>query len=134
MQPFRLASLLKRDLHTGVFLCILRIFVDLFWKTSANGCFLSFSYFSNLFFFGCLFTIIKENYELLWRRKCLLKLDYIFQWRYFKEHVKIVEICMVKINVSILNRLINVRFFVNAKYIHKHDVIWNKTLTKLLTI
>ena len=41
----------------------------------------------------------------------------------FKEHVKTVEICMVKINVSILNRLINVRFFVNAKYIHKHDII-----------
>ena len=52
----------------------------------------------------------------------------------FKEHVTIVELCMVKINVSILNRLINIGFFVNAKYIHKHDVIWNKTLTKLLTI
>ena len=41
----------------------------------------------------------------------------------FKEHVTIVELCMVKINVSILNRLINIGFFVNAKYIHKHDVI-----------
>ena len=52
---------------------------------------------------------------------------------HFKWHVKIVEIYMVKLNVSILNRLKIMGFFVNAKYIHKH-VISNKTVTKLFTI
>ena len=42
---------------------------------------------------------------------------------------------MVKFNVSILNRLKVMVFFVNAKYIHKHKhVISNKTVTKLFTI
>ena len=51
----------------------------------------------------------------------------------FKGHVKIVEIYMVKFNVSILNRLKIMGFSVNAKYINKH-VISNKTVTKLFTI
>ena len=34
----------------------------------------------------------------------------------FKGHVKIVEIYMVKFNVSILNRLKVMGYFVNAKY------------------
>ena len=37
----------------------------------------------------------------------------------FKGHVKIIETYMVKFNVSILNRLKIMGFFVNAKYIHK---------------
>ena len=41
---------------------------------------------------------------------------------------------MVKFNVSILNRLEIIVFFVNRKYIHKHNVIFNKTITKLVTI
>ena len=49
----------------------------------------------------------------------------------FKGHVKIVEIYMVKSNVSILNRLKIMAPFVNAKYIHKH---LKKTVTKLFTI
>ena len=36
----------------------------------------------------------------------------------FKGHVKIVEICMVKFNVSIANRHKIMEDFVNAKYIH----------------
>ena len=52
----------------------------------------------------------------------------------FKGHVKIVEIYMVKFNVSILNRLKIMDFFVNAKYIHKCYVILNETVTKLFTI
>ena len=53
----------------------------------------------------------------------------------FKEHVKIVEIYMVKnIHVPILNRLKIMGFFVNASFIQKHDAILNKTVTKLLTI
>ena len=52
----------------------------------------------------------------------------------FKEHVKIVEIYMVKINVPILNRFKIMGFFVNASFIQKHDAILNKTVTKLLTI
>ena len=41
---------------------------------------------------------------------------------------------MVKFDVSILNRLKIIGFFVNAKYIHKCNVILNKTVTKLFTI
>ena len=107
----------------------------LFWKTSANGCFWLFFYFSNLFVFDCLFTIIKKNYDLLWWRKFLLKLGYGIQWHDFKVHVKIVEIYMVKFNVSIWNRLKIMELFVNAKWIiHKYNAILNKTVTKLFTI
>ena len=52
----------------------------------------------------------------------------------FKGHVKIVEIYMAKFNVSISNGLKIMGFFVNAKYIHKNNVISNKTVTKLFTI
>ena len=52
---------------------------------------------------------------------------------YFKGHVKILEIYMVKLNASILNSLKIMGVFVNAKYIHKH-VISNKTVTKIFTI
>ena len=52
----------------------------------------------------------------------------------FKGHAEIVEIYIVNLNVSIFNRLKIIRFFVNAKYIHKHNVILNETLTKLFTI
>ena len=52
----------------------------------------------------------------------------------FKGHAKIVKIYMVKFNVSILYRLKIMFFFVNTKYIHKHNVIFNKTVTKLVTI
>ena len=53
---------------------------------------------------------------------------------HFKGHVKIVETYIVKFNVSILNRLKMMGFFVNAKYIHKCNVILNETVTKLLNI
>ena len=45
-----------------------------------------------------------------------------------------VEIYMVKFNVSILNGLKIIGFFVKAKYIHKCNVLLNKTVTKLFTI
>ena len=41
---------------------------------------------------------------------------------------------MVKFNVSILNRLKIMGFFVNAKYIHKYNVTLDKTVTKLFTV
>ena len=43
----------------------------------------------------------------------------------FKGHVKIVQIYMVEFNVSTLNRLQVMGFFVNTKYIHKHIIIFN---------
>ena len=52
----------------------------------------------------------------------------------FNGHVKIVKIYMVKFNVSILIRLKIMGFFVNTKKIHKHNVIFNKTITKIVTI
>ena len=52
----------------------------------------------------------------------------------FKGHVKIVKINMVKFNVLVLSRLKIMGFFANIKYIHKHDVILNKTGTKLVYI
>ena len=132
LQAFSPASLLKRDSNTGVFMCILRIFKKhLFWKTYANGCFWLFFYFSNLFIFGCLFHK-KEN--LLWWRKCSFELDYEIQWLILKGHVKIVKIYMVKFNVSTLSRLKIMGFFVNSKCLHNPNVIFNKTVTKLVTI
>ena len=50
----------------------------------------------------------------------------------FKEHLKIVKICMVKFNISILNTLNG--FFVNTKQMHKHNVIFNKKVTKIVII
>ena len=47
----------------------------------------------------------------------------------FKDHVKIVQIYMVKFNVSISNRLKTIIFFVNTKYIHKYNISLNKTVT-----
>ena len=41
---------------------------------------------------------------------------------------------LVKFNVSTLNRLKIMGFFVNTKYIHKHNVIFDKTVTKPVTI
>ena len=61
----------------------------------------------------------------------------------FKGHVEIVKIYIVKFNVSILNRLkiifflfflFFLFFFANSKCIHKPNVIFNKTVTKLVTI
>ena len=52
----------------------------------------------------------------------------------FKGHVNIVKIYTVKFNVSILNRLKIMVFFVKTKCIHKHNVIFNKTILKLVTI
>ena len=52
----------------------------------------------------------------------------------FKGHVKIVKIYMGKFNTSILNRLTIMFFFVNSKCMRKPDVIFNKTVTKLVTI
>ena len=51
----------------------------------------------------------------------------------FKEYVKMIKIFMVKFNVSILNRL-KIVFFVNTKQMHKHNVILNKRVMKLVTI
>ena len=58
----------------------------------------------------------------------------------FKELVKIVKVYMVKLNVSILKRLkimfflSNTIFLSSTRYIHKYNVILNKTVTKLVTI
>ena len=40
------------------------------------------------------------------------------------------KICMMKFNVSVLNRLKIMGFFVNTKKIHKHSIIFNKTVVK----
>ena len=69
LQAFRPVSLLKWDSITGVFLCILRIFIyfEKHLRTAASDSF------SNLFVFGCLFTIIEKNHDILWCRKCHFK-------------------------------------------------------------
>ena len=53
---------------------------------------------------------------------------------FFKDHAKIVKVYMVKFNVSFLDRLKTMIFFVNAKYIHKYNVSLNKTASKLCAI
>ena len=52
----------------------------------------------------------------------------------FKVHVKMVKIYMVKFNVAILSRLKIMGFFLNTKKIDIHNVIFSKTVTKLVTI
>ena len=51
----------------------------------------------------------------------------------FKGHVKIVKIYMEKFTVSVLNRLKIMCFFVKSNYIHKPNVIFDETVTKLVT-
>ena len=51
----------------------------------------------------------------------------------FKGHVKIVKMYMAKFNESISNRPKIMGFFVNTKK-NKHNVIFNKTVTKIVTI
>ena len=41
---------------------------------------------------------------------------------FLKDHVKIFKIYIVKFNVSILDRLKTMFFYVNTKYIHKYNV------------
>ena len=91
-------------LSANLYLNLYRIYIFEILK-SGNGYFWLFLYFSNLFVFGCLFTAMRRNYDLLWRRKCSLKLDYVIQWCMIVKAVKIVEIYVVKFNVSILNGL-----------------------------
>ena len=100
---------------------------------SANGRFWLFFYFTNVFVVGCLFTTEEKPLFMLKEMFIEIRLCNLRTY-YFKEHVKIVEMYMVKFNVSILNRLRTMVFFVSAKYIHKFNVILNKTVTKLFTI
>ena len=101
---------------------------------TANGCFCLFFQFSNLFAFGCLFTIVKKSYDLS-VKKMFNEVTLCNRMTYvFKGHVKIAKTCMVKFNASILNRLKIMFFLVNTKYKHKYNVILHKTVTKLVTI
>ena len=52
---------------------------------------------------------------------------------FLKGHVKIIKLYTVKFNISILKRLKIMVFLVNTKYIHKYNVILNKTVTRLVT-
>ena len=106
---FRLTTLL-RDSNTGVFLCILQIFIyfEKHLRTAASD---------------YVFTIMKKTMM----KKMFIEIRLCNPVTYnFKGHVKFVEIYMVKFNVSVLNRLKIMGFFVNAKYIRKYNVIWNK--------
>ena len=88
---------------------------------------------SNLFVFRCLFTMIKKSDLLV--KKMFFEIRLWNQMYIFKDHVKIVQIYMVKFNVSILNGVKNnVFFFINTKYIHKYNVSLYKTVTKLCAI
>ena len=81
---------------------------------------------------SCLFTITKKEFyveENFIEIRLCNPMTYIF-----KGDVKIVKIYMVKFNVSILNRFKIMGIFVNTEYIHKHNVIFNKTVTKFATI
>ena len=79
------------------------------------------------FVFGCLFTIIKKK-KFIEVRSCNRMMYF------FKEHVKVVKIYMVKFNVSTLKRLKIMLFLSNTKYIHKCNIILDKTVTKIVTI
>ena len=85
------------------------------------------------FLFGCLFTIIKEKDDLS-VKKIFIEIRLCNGMTHVKGYVKIVKIYMVQFNVSILKRLKIMGFLANTKYIHRCNVILNKTVTKLVTI
>ena len=69
--------------------------------------------FFSLFDFGFLFTIIKKNYDLL--KKMIVEIRLCNLTFVFKGNVKFAKISVVKFNVSILNKLKIMIFFVNIK-------------------
>ena len=70
-----------------------------------SDCFWLFFCYSNLFVFGCLFTI---NYDPLWWRMFIeIRLCNPMTDVSFKGHDKIVKIYMVKFNISVLKELRN---------------------------
>ena len=76
-----------------------------FSKNAFKSLFLIELLFSNLFVFGCLFTIVKKSNDLS-VKKMSVEIRLCNRMTYvFKGHVKVVKICMVKFNVSILKRL-----------------------------
>ena len=68
LQAWRPATLFKIDSNTGVFLRILRIFIyfEKHLRTAASD----YSFTLGVYVFGSLYTIKKENYDLLWWRIC----------------------------------------------------------------
>ena len=102
---FKPTTLLKRDSNTGVFLCILHIFIcelisgsisnlyAKFWnlRTAASD----YSFISVIYLFSAVSLqlwrnkprpqdalgtrLMKKNYDILWWGKCSLKLDYVIQ-------------------------------------------------------
>ena len=98
-----LASILKNICERLLLIILILLLLMFFW--------LLWLFFYYIFVFGCLFTI---DYDL-YGEVCSLKLD-IMQSNdvFFKGHVKIVKIYMVKFNVSVLHRL-RITVFSNYK-------------------
>ena len=122
LKPFRPASLLKRDFNIGVFQCILPIFiyVEKHLRTAASD--YSFTLVIHLFSTVSLYNYKGKPWSFM-VKKMFIEIRLCNPMTYLKEHDEIVEIYMVKFNVSILNRHKIMAFFVNAKCLHKHDVI-----------
>ena len=127
---------LKRDSNKGVFLCIFQNFWErLFWKISSNGCFW-------LFFILVIYLLsaVSLQFKRIMKKMFMVKKIFIEirlcnpMTHVFKGHVRIIKIYMVKFIVSIINKLKIMFFFVNPKYINKHNVIFKKILTKLVTV
>ena len=75
LQTWRPATLLKRDSNTGVPLSILQNFQEqLFWKTSANGCFYYYSNYCAIAPPLAIFWSILFSSSLHWQLFDLLKL------------------------------------------------------------
>ena len=123
MQAFRLTPI-------QVFFCAYCELLSIL-KNICDGCFWLFFYFSNLF--------VSAVSVQLWSKTMVTKLFIEIRlcnpMTYnFKSYFKTVEIYILKFNVSVLNRFKITGFFVNANYIRKYNVIWNKTVTKIFTI
>ena len=79
-------------------------------KTSVKSCFWLSLCFSILVF-GCLFTVIKKSYDFSVNKMFI-------EIRLSKGHVKVVKICMLKFNVSILKKLKKMFFwYIQSIYI-----------------
>ena len=100
LTPFRPASLLKRDFTIGVFQCILLIFIYLenHLRTAASD----YSFTLVIYLFSAVsWYIYKGKSWSFMVKKMFIEIRLCNPLTFFKEHVKIVEIYMVKFNVSI---------------------------------
>ena len=107
-------EVIEKRLQRRCFLCILRIFIyfEKHLQTAASDYFFTLV----IYLFSDVFYNYKEKLCSFMVKKMFIEIRLCNAMTYdFKGHIKIVEIYMVKFNVSILNRLKIMGFFCKCK-------------------